>query len=62
MQVDDEQALASLLIRWLSDASERSRVGEHGRQVVAENRGALAALMDEMGTLLDGEPAALRIG
>ena len=44
--------LAALLIVWLSDAGERSRVGENGRQVVAENRGALAALIEQLEPLL----------
>lgn len=45
LQVDDAHELAALMLRWLSDASERSRLGENGRRVVAENKGALEALV-----------------
>lgn len=45
VQVSDAEELALLMRRWLGDASERSRLGENGRRVVAENRGALAALI-----------------
>jgi 3-deoxy-D-manno-octulosonic-acid transferase len=44
VQVQDADALAKVVIRWLSDASERSRIGENGRCVVEENRGALERL------------------
>lgn len=44
VQVADQRALAELLIHWLSDASERSRIGENGRRVVRDNRGALQRL------------------
>lgn len=50
-QVNNASELAGLLVDWLSDASERSQVGEHGRRVVAENSGALdrlQLLLDEM--------------
>lgn len=43
--VRDEQELGRLLQEWLRDASERSRIGENGRRVVAENRGALKRLV-----------------
>ena len=44
-QVDDGEMLASTVASWLSDASERARRGESGRQLVAENRGALDRLV-----------------
>jgi 3-deoxy-D-manno-octulosonic-acid transferase len=44
VQVDDDAALARIVLGWLQDASERARVGEIGRQVVARNRGALERL------------------
>ncbi|WP_456379714.1 lipid IV(A) 3-deoxy-D-manno-octulosonic acid transferase [Thiolapillus sp.] len=56
VMVQDSEALGRQLSAWLQDASERSRIGENGRLVVEENRGALqrlAALVDE---LLPGEP------
>ncbi|MCF6355847.1 MAG: lipid IV(A) 3-deoxy-D-manno-octulosonic acid transferase [Candidatus Polarisedimenticolaceae bacterium] len=43
--------LATVVEAWLGDASERSRIGENGRWVVEQNRGALdklAELMDEL--------------
>ncbi|MEW8563909.1 MAG: lipid IV(A) 3-deoxy-D-manno-octulosonic acid transferase [Candidatus Thiodiazotropha sp.] len=43
-QVDTLEALADQVARWLSDASERSRVGEAGRELVEQNRGALDRL------------------
>jgi 3-deoxy-D-manno-octulosonic-acid transferase len=33
------------MISWLSDATERARIGENGRRVVEANRGALDRLM-----------------
>jgi 3-deoxy-D-manno-octulosonic-acid transferase len=40
-QVRDTDGLADVVLRWLGDASERTRVGENGRRVVEANRGAL---------------------
>lgn len=44
VQVDSVDALADQVTQWLSDASERSRVGEAGRELVEKNRGALDRL------------------
>ncbi len=49
IQVADPGQLADTVIRLLGDASERSRLGENGRQVVDDNRGAL----DHLGRLVD---------
>lgn len=49
VQTSDE--LAGVVENWLGDASKRSRVGENGRRVVEQNRGALkklAGLIDKM--------------
>ncbi len=51
VMVEDAGGLAVQVAAWLQDASERSRVGENGRQVVEENRGALqrlARLVDDL--------------
>ncbi len=51
VMVHHADKLATVVEAWLSDASERSRIGENGRRVVEQNRGALdrlAALMDEL--------------
>ncbi len=40
------KTLAEVSARWLSDASERSLVGERGRDLVEQNRGAMQRLMD----------------
>lgn len=45
-QVATAQALADVIAFWLSDASERARVGENGRAVVEANRGALERLLN----------------
>ena len=45
LQVSDAEQLAQLMGGWLSDAAQRARIGEHGRHVVAQNRGALDRLM-----------------
>ncbi len=37
--------LAQTIGRWLGDAGERARVGENGRRVVEQNRGALERLL-----------------
>ena len=55
VQVDSVQALARQVTDWLSDASERSRVGEAGRALVENNRGALERLMGLVERLLGGE-------
>jgi 3-deoxy-D-manno-octulosonic-acid transferase len=44
LQVNSSTELAQQLIRWLSDASERSQFGERGRELVDRNRGALQRL------------------
>jgi 3-deoxy-D-manno-octulosonic-acid transferase len=49
IQVADAEALQGHLIRLLSDAAERARIGENGRSTVEDNGGALErviALMD----------------
>lgn len=49
IQVADAEALQGHLIRLLSDAAERARIGENGRRTVEDNGGALErviALMD----------------
>ena len=38
------EGLAAVIVQWLSDASERARVGENGRRVVEENQGAVDRL------------------
>lgn len=50
--VADGDALARVLIGWLSDAAERTRVGENGRRFVAANRGALSRLLTLVETQL----------
>ena len=53
VQVPDAAALARVIADWLGDAAGRSRVGQAGRRVVEENRGALAALTALVQTLLE---------
>ncbi len=48
VQVENETALADRVIAWFEDASARAEVGENGRRVVAQNRGALQRLIDLM--------------
>ena len=43
--VQDGTELGRLMVRWLGDAAERARLGENGRRVVEENRGALDRLL-----------------
>ena len=44
VMVEDQDGLTRVVADWLGDASERSRIGENGRRVVEENRGALERL------------------
>ncbi len=44
-RVENAAELAAVVGRWLGDASERSRIGESGRKVAEENRGALERLI-----------------
>lgn len=53
-QVADSAALAALLGDWLSDAERRAQLGQAGRRVVEQNRGALAALGSLVAELLAG--------
>ena len=46
VQIENADELAQLMIAWLSDASERSRIGLAGQEAVAQNRGALDALTE----------------
>lgn len=52
VQVEDTDQLAQLMVAWLTDASERSRIGLAGQKVVEQNRGALDALAEMVETLL----------
>ena len=45
-RIEDADALAELMIDWLTDAERRAGIGERGRRVVARNRGALERLID----------------
>jgi 3-deoxy-D-manno-octulosonic-acid transferase len=44
-QVENEAELKDQVSAWFEDASLRAEVGENGRRVVAQNRGALDRLM-----------------
>jgi 3-deoxy-D-manno-octulosonic-acid transferase len=44
-QVKDGSELGRVIGGWLSDAGERAQVGENGRRVVDQNRGALERLL-----------------
>lgn len=52
VQVKDAPEIANWVQRWFGDAAERTRVGENGRSVVAENRGALERLYALVSTQL----------
>ena len=52
IQVADADALAEVLARCLGDAERRAQIGEAGRRLVAENRGALDRTLDEVRALL----------
>ena len=45
VRVEDDAGLAQVMLGWLADAAERARIGENGRRVVAQNRGALERLL-----------------
>ncbi|MCG8014094.1 MAG: glycosyltransferase, partial [Candidatus Thiodiazotropha weberae] len=53
VEVASAEALAEQITQWLSDASERSRIGEAGRELVDKNRGALDRLTRLIEQLLD---------
>jgi 3-deoxy-D-manno-octulosonic-acid transferase len=55
VQVASVDELAQQVTAWLSDASERSRMGEAGRALVEKNRGALDRLTHLAEKLLDAE-------
>lgn len=44
LQVANAAELANVISHWLSDEDERTFIGENGRRVVSENRGALERL------------------
>ncbi|HEX2138634.1 MAG TPA: lipid IV(A) 3-deoxy-D-manno-octulosonic acid transferase [Woeseiaceae bacterium] len=50
--VEDEHALARSVLRLLGNAAEARRLGEAGRRIVLENRGALERLMELVGPLV----------
>jgi 3-deoxy-D-manno-octulosonic-acid transferase len=60
VQIDSVDALSAQVIFWLSDASERSRIGEAGRTLVDKNRGALERLMRLVERLLEAEDGLFR--
>lgn len=45
VEVDGPEALASVMMRWINNAGERSRMGERGRALVVRNRGARERLL-----------------
>ena len=47
-QVADETELAARVSAWFEDASRRTEVGDNGRRVVRQNRGALERLISLM--------------
>jgi 3-deoxy-D-manno-octulosonic-acid transferase len=53
LEVTDAETLATAVIHWLGDAEARQRAGEAGRQLVADNRGALARLLEQIASYLD---------
>ncbi len=44
-RVESSAELAGVMAQWLGDASERSRIGESGRNLVEQNRGAMERLL-----------------
>ncbi len=53
VQVADAQELAGYMREWLGDAAARASIGERGRRVVQENRGALQRLLDLVAQVYD---------
>ncbi len=45
VMVNSGADLAGVMVQWLSDASERTRIGENGRSIVEQNRGAMERLL-----------------
>ena len=58
VMVQDIEELSEQVAAWLQDASERSRVGEHGRQAVEQNRGALQHLVNMVDAFLQEDRGA----
>jgi 3-deoxy-D-manno-octulosonic-acid transferase len=52
-QVPDAAALTRQLCAWLTDATERARIGENALRVMAENRGALPRLLGLVDSVLE---------
>lgn len=52
-EVDNVEALAAALIHWLEDEADRRQAGDAGRQLVADNRGALERLLGLLAPLLE---------
>lgn len=52
-QVDDSTQLAQVVGELLADAGQRQAMGAAGRQLVADNRGALERLLQQIATYLD---------
>jgi len=51
-QIRSAQELATVIITWLQNAELRTQVGEHGREVVKRNRGALSKLISSIECIL----------
>jgi 3-deoxy-D-manno-octulosonic-acid transferase len=45
VQIADAEGLVRCMSEWLGDAATRAAIGENGRRVVEENRGALQRLL-----------------
>jgi len=52
LRVESASTLAATVSAWLQDASARARIGDNGRRVVEQNRGALERLLGLIEALL----------
>lgn len=51
-EITDSARLAELLLRWFRDPAQRTDIGDKGRQIVEQNRGALERLLVLTGQML----------
>jgi len=53
-RVTDARELGETWRRWLEDPEAARRIGERGRQLVEENRGALTRTIEMLAPILEG--------
>jgi 3-deoxy-D-manno-octulosonic-acid transferase len=59
--VADAESLAAVWAAWLADPAAADRLGERGRALIEENRGALERTLGLLAPWLKSQPVSMRL-